>query len=266
VTVLTLRRIWALVYRHLCLFRRSWPRVLELAYWPVLEVLVWIGFSAFAARFEGFAAQAAGAVLGAVLLWEVALRSQMGFCFSFLEEVWSRNLGQLMVAPIRPAEFVAALMTMAALRTMCGVIPAFLLALGLQRLELAGVGWPIAVFVLLMAVAGWGMALAIVGLILRNGLGAESLAWIVLYGLAPLVCVYYPVATLPAALQPLALAIPFTHGFEGLRAAVNDGAVAWDHMAWCAALACVWLGAGAAVFAAQLRAARRLGLLVSIGE
>ena len=31
------RRIWGLMYRHLALYRRSWPRLLELAYWPVLQ-------------------------------------------------------------------------------------------------------------------------------------------------------------------------------------------------------------------------------------
>ena len=36
-----LRRVWGLAYRHLALYRRSWPRVLEVMYWPTLEILVW---------------------------------------------------------------------------------------------------------------------------------------------------------------------------------------------------------------------------------
>ena len=39
------RRIWGLMYRHLALYRRSWPRLLELAYWPVLQMCIW-GFTA----------------------------------------------------------------------------------------------------------------------------------------------------------------------------------------------------------------------------
>ena len=39
-----LRRIWGLTYRHLALYRRSWPRLLELMYWPVLQMCIW-GFT-----------------------------------------------------------------------------------------------------------------------------------------------------------------------------------------------------------------------------
>ncbi|RYE91683.1 MAG: ABC transporter permease, partial [Oxalobacteraceae bacterium] len=104
------RRIWGLMYRHLALYRRSWPRVVELIYWPVLQMLIWGFTTSFIAGRGGSALVVAGALLGGVLLWEVALRSQMGVAISFLEELWSRNLGHLFVSPIRPWEMVAALL------------------------------------------------------------------------------------------------------------------------------------------------------------
>jgi len=84
------RRIWGLMYRHLVLYQNSWPRLVELAYWPVLQMLIW-GFTAtfIATRMSaGPAVTAAAMLLGGVLLWEVALRSQMGVAVSFLEELW----------------------------------------------------------------------------------------------------------------------------------------------------------------------------------
>src|SRR5246127_2666088 len=121
-------RIWGLMYRHLALYRRSWPRLLELAYWPVLGMCIW-GFTAsfFASRVGNPGAVAIGMLLGAVLLWEVALRSQMGVALSFLEEIWSRNLGHVFVSPLRPSELVAALIAMSVLRMVAGVLPAVLL-------------------------------------------------------------------------------------------------------------------------------------------
>ncbi|MFO0154517.1 MAG: ABC transporter permease, partial [Alphaproteobacteria bacterium] len=93
------RRIWGLMYRHLALYRRSWPRVLELMYWPVLQMLVWGFVTAWLAGVQNNTASVtAGVLLGGVLLWEVTLRSQMGFAISFLEEIWSRNLGHIFVA------------------------------------------------------------------------------------------------------------------------------------------------------------------------
>src|SRR5690348_11055391 len=108
------RRIWGLMYRHLALYRRSWPRLLELMYWPILQMCIW-GFTAsfLATRMGGNPAiMAGGLLLSGVLLWEVTLRSQMGMSISFLEEMWSRNLGHVFVSPLRPFEMIAALIAM----------------------------------------------------------------------------------------------------------------------------------------------------------
>ena len=123
------RRIWGLMYRHLALYRRSWPRLLELAYWPVLQMCIW-GFTAsfLAVRMGNPALMAGATLLGGVLLWEVTLRSQMGMSISFLEEMWSRNLGHVFVSPLRPLEMVAALIGMSIIRMLTGVLPAILLA------------------------------------------------------------------------------------------------------------------------------------------
>ncbi len=107
------RRIWGLMYRHLALYRRSWPRLLELCYWPILQMCIW-GFTArfLAARMGNPGLMAGATLLGGVLLWEVTLRSQMGMSISFLEEMWSRNLGHVFVSPLRPFEMIAALIAM----------------------------------------------------------------------------------------------------------------------------------------------------------
>src|SRR3954471_17817849 len=121
-----LNRIWGLMYRHLALYRRSWPRLLELMYWPILQMCIW-GFTAsFLAGRANAPLLAASALLGGVLLWEVVLRTQMGVSISFLEELWSRNLGHLFVSPIRPWEMLAALVGISVLRMLTGVLPAIL--------------------------------------------------------------------------------------------------------------------------------------------
>ena len=63
----SLRRIWGLVYRHLALYGRSWPRLLELAYWPVLQMCIWGFTSAYLMTRQGFGWQAAGALIGGAL-------------------------------------------------------------------------------------------------------------------------------------------------------------------------------------------------------
>jgi ABC-2 type transport system permease protein len=263
----SLRRIWGLMYRHLALFRRSWPRLLELAYWPTLQMCIW-GFTArfIATRAGGTVTFAAGLLLGGVLLWEVALRSQMGVSISFLEELWSRNLGHVFVSPLRPWELVAALIAMSVIRMMAGVLPAILLAWALYAFNLFSLGPILVLFFVNLMVMGWSVALAVVSLILRHGAGAEALAWSVLFGLAPFSAVFYPVSILPAALRPIALALPSAHVFEGMRAVLNQGVIRWDHLAWATGLNIVWALAAALIFARQFRAARVRGALLSIGE
>ncbi len=268
----SLRRVWGLLFRHLALYRRSWPRLLELAYWPTLQMVIW-GLTArfFAARLgaagaTGALLTAGSVLLGGVLLWEVALRSQMGVAISFLEEIWSRNLGHVFVSPLRPAELVSALFAMSILRTLAGVLPAVLLAWALYAFNLFAMGPVVLLFAVNLMAMGWWVSLAVVSLILRHGAGAEALAWSVLFGLAPFSCVFYPVATLPAALRPVALALPSAHVFEGMRAALNHGVIAWGHLGWAIGLNALWMAAAALLFARQFRAARVRGALLAIGE
>ncbi|WP_284944027.1 ABC transporter permease [Acidisoma cladoniae] len=266
----SLRRVWGLIYRHLCLYRRSWPRLLELAYWPILQMCIW-GFTAsfITSRAVGGGhgiLMAASALLAGVLLWEVALRSQMGVAISFLEEIWSRNLGHVFVSPLRPWEMILGLIGVAFMRVVAGIAPAILVAYLLYAFNLFTLGPVIVLFFANLMIMGWAVALGVVSLILRHGAGAEPLAWSLLFGLTPLSAVFYPVSALPIWLQPISHAIPATHVFEGMRDALVQGHVAWGEMLWAAGLNVIWLIVAGLLFASQFHAARTRGALITIGE
>ena len=262
-----LNRIWGLMYRHLSLYRGSWPRLLDLAYWPVLQMTIW-GFTSsfFASRLGSHGAVTIGMLLGGVLLWEVALRSHLGFAVSFMEEVWSRNLGHIFISPLRPWEMLAALIGVSMVRTALGVIPAALLAFLLYHFNVLTIGPVIILFAINLMVMGWWIALGCIALILSQGGGAESLVWSMLAGLSPFAAVYYPVAIMPHWLQPVALAMPAAHVFEGVRSVVSQGIIRWDHLAWAFGLNVLWMTAASMLFLQQFRAARRNGALMNIGE
>jgi ABC-2 type transport system permease protein len=258
-----------MLYRHLALYRSSWPRLLELAYWPVLQMCIWgftVRFLAGRPGMGGTALMTGATLLGGVLLWEVALRSQMGVAISFLEELWSRNLGHVFVSPLRPRELVAALIGMSMVRMFAGVVPAILLAWALYAFNLFALGPVLVLFFANLMIMGWAVSLGVVSLILRHGAGAEALAWSVLFGLTPFSAVFYPVSVLPHWLQPVALAIPAAHVFEGMRAVLLHGVIRWDHLAAAFALNVVWMAAAALLFAQQFHQARVRGALMSIGE
>src|SRR5579871_2690857 len=117
------RRVAAMILRYWYLLRSSWPRLLELTYWPTVQMLTWGFLQLYVGQNAGFFARAGGTFIGAVLLWDILFRGQLGFSISFLEEMWSRNIGNLMMSPLRPFEFVSALMVMSVVRLAIGVVP-----------------------------------------------------------------------------------------------------------------------------------------------
>ena len=262
----TARRVGAIMLRHFFLWRGSWTRLFDLVYWPVLQVMIWGFMTEFLAGKSSWVAQAGGVFIGAVLLWDVLVRGQFGMTLSMLEEMWSRNLANLFVSPLRPWEFAVALMSLSILRSLIGVVPAALLAIPLFGYSVFGLGLPLLAFWSLLLVFGWAIGLALCGLLLRFGLAAESYAWASVFLLAPFSGVYYPVATLPGWLQPLAWCLPTTYVFEGMRAAMVDGTFRWELMLGALALDLACIAAGFAIFLGAVASARRRGSLLSTGE
>jgi ABC-2 type transport system permease protein len=259
-------RIWAMLLRYLYILRSSWPRTLELLYWPTLQVLIWGFMSQFFLQNSSYIARAFGVLLGAVMLWDLMFRSQLGLAISFLEEIWSRNLGHLFVTPLRAYEWVVSLLAMSAIRAIIGIVPAALLAIPLYHYSIFDMGLPLIGFVLVLMATGWAIGLGICGLILRHGVGAESLAWTIIFALSPISCVYYPVSILPHWLQPFAWSMPQTYVFEGLRAELFDHVFRMDYFVAAVALDAVFMAIGIGIFFISFRNARHRGALIQMGE
>ena len=265
-SVFSWRRVAAMILRNFYVLRRSWPRILELVYWPTMQMVLWGFITTFFVQHSSWVAQAAGVLISAVLLWDVLFRANLGIALPFIEEMWARNLGQLFVTPLRPYEFVVALTVMSAIRTVVAVAPASLLALPFYDVWVFQLGPPLVAFFANLLVMGWCVGLIASGLVLRAGLGAESLCWFGIFLLAPVSGIYYPIATLPEWLQVVAWAIPAAHVFEGMRSVLFDGVFRHDLLVNAVALNVVYLGLSAGFFLYMFRVARHRGLLLQQGE
>ena len=140
------RRTGAMMLRYWYLLRSSWPRLLDLVYWPTVQMITWGFLQYYIVQNAGFFAQAAGTFIGAVLLWDILFRGQLGFSISFMEEMWARNMGNLMMSPLKPIEFLIALMVMSLIRLAIGVIPMTLLALFFFDFNFFAIGLPLIAF------------------------------------------------------------------------------------------------------------------------
>ena len=260
------RRIAAMVSRYVYLLRSSWPRLLELIYWPAVQMLMWGFLQLYIGQNAGYFARAGGTFIGAVLLWDILFRGQLGFSISFLEEMYSRNLGNIMMSPLRPSEFIIALMVISVVRLSLGAVPVTFLAIAFFGFNLYAFGLALVAFFFNLMFTSWAIGIFVSGLILRNGMGAENLAWSIMFLFMPLTCVYYPVATLPTWLQPVAWILPPTYVFEGMRDLVIDKVFRPDLMLAALALNAVLFAAGVFGFLQLLQSARRHGSLMQSGE
>ena len=260
------RRVAAMVLRYWYLLRSSWVRVIDLIYWPAVQMLMWGFLQAYIGENASFFARVAGLFIGAVILWDILFRGQIGFSLSFLEEMYAHNLGNLMMSPLRTAEFLSALMIMSIIRLAVGLVPVSLLAIAFFGFNVWGLGLALAAFFANLILTSWAVGIFVSGLVLRHGLGAETFAWSIMFLFLPLTCVYYPVAILPGWLQYAAWALPPTYVFEGMRALLIDHTFRSDLMLQALALNAVYFAAAVTAFLKLLDSAREQGSLLASGE
>lgn len=259
-------RITAVILRHLYVLRRSWPRILELAYWPTVQMVMWGFVTRFFMQHSSWVAEASGVLISAVLLWDVFFRGNLGVALVFMEEMWARNLAQLFASPLRPIELICALTLLSLLRTVVGVLPAALLSLPLFGVSVFAMGMPLAALFTNLLMFGWSIGLVIAALVLRLGLGAESLAWVAVFAIAPLCGVYYPIDVLPSWVQPLSWALPPAYVFEGMRAVLFAHSLRVDLLLTATLLNLGYFAAALAFFLRMCHVARVRGLLLMQGE
>ncbi len=183
-----------------------------------------------------------------------------------MEEIWSRNLGQLFVSPLKPLELVLSLMTISFIRTTIAMIPAALLAIPLYSFSLFQMGLSLMFFFTSLLMTGWILGIFIIAAIIRFGVAAESLAWGAIFTLAPLSAVYYPVETLPEWIRWLSLSFPQTYVFEGMREVLFSNNFNSNYFIKSIILNIIYAIIAVIVFLLSFEGARKRGGLINTGE
>src|SRR5438552_12731036 len=180
------RRVRALIRRHAYLLLKSWPRLVSMIYYPTVTMVLWGFVTIYLKPTNHFLKDAPGFFIGAVLLWDVLFRGQLGVSLTFIEELYARNLGNLFVSPLTLPEYIAGQLAMSVLRALIGVGGACIFAWLLFRYSIFSLGIPLLAFFANLLVFGWAIGLAMSGMIMRLGLGAEELAWAAIFIVAPI--------------------------------------------------------------------------------
>ncbi len=256
-----LGRVGAVLLRHFYLMRGSPARVVPLFAWVAVDIVLW----GFITRYLNAVARPGfdfvPMLLGAVLLWDFFSRVMHGVTTAFFEDVWSRNFLNLFVTPLTLAEYLGGLVVSTVATSAIGLLVMLLLAAGVFGLSFFAFGLALVPFLLVLFLFGVALGILGSGVVLRLGPAAEWFIWPIPAIVSPFVGVFYPLSTLPVWMQHLALLLPPSYVFEGMRTILAGGSPPALLLALGALLAAVYVVLACWFFAWVYRYAVRSGLL-----
>ena len=259
-------KIFALSLRHVYLIKGSFPRILDLIYWPTIQIILWGFISKFFSMYSDYYSNTIGVILSCAILYDFLFRSSISFNMLFLEEIWSRNFTNLFVAPLKVSEIITALTSTALVRTLIGIVPAIILMSPLFGVSLLKMGPALLLLFLSLYLFGTTLGLLVTSGLLRFGPAFENTAWSSLFLLAPLGCVYYPLSILPEWLQVLAKILPLVYIFEEARSILVNNIIDYKNIITALVLNFIYFTSSIIIFYLSFHGARRKGTLVNMGE
>jgi ABC-2 type transport system permease protein len=211
------RRIETVIRRHAYVLWRSPNRWFDIAFFPVMDVVLFGSLGTYAARQGQGSGSGVAYMLAGIMLFHVLFQVQVAMGTGFMEETWSRNLLNVMVTPVTEIEYVAGLALFGLFKLGFALLVLSAMALAFFGFGLGELGWSLLPVSAILILAGWAIALLVIGMMLRFGQSAEILTYGLSFMLLSLSGVFYPVNALPGLIQPLARALPTTHAFIAMR-------------------------------------------------
>ncbi|MBI2011957.1 ABC transporter permease [Candidatus Daviesbacteria bacterium] len=225
-----LYRIYGIILRFLYILRRSPDRWSDYFYWPTLDLFTWGLTTSFFVTLSSSTSPIITMILSGLLFWLIVWRGQYEISINLLEEVWNKNLFNIFASPLKFSEWVMALVVLGIIKAALSFGIGMILATIFYKLNFFVYGFYVIPFMILLVMMGWSIGFFVAGLILRFGTKIQTLAWSFAALLSPFSAVYFPLSILPEWAQKIALLMPASHVFEGIREVINTGEVSGDKL------------------------------------
>jgi ABC-2 type transport system permease protein len=254
-------RVGAIVLRIMYLYRGSPQRVFPIFVWVAVDIVLW----GFLTRYLNSVSRAdfnfVPALLGAVLLWDFLTRVMQGVTMTLFEDVWSRNFLNFFATPLRTSEYLAGMVIAAVITSLLSLIVMLVFAQAAFGLSFLTYGAALAPFLMVLFLTGIALGIAASSIVLRLGPASEWLIWPVPMLISPFAGVFYPVTVLPGWMRAIALILPPSYVFEGMRSVVAGNPAPWDRLAVGGGLALIYLVLACLLFFAMYRTVIRSGII-----
>ena len=249
------RRVMAVVKRDLLVQKRNPGYWFLLLILPLVDGLLFGSIGVAYGQGDGPVRMLVTGIFLFHMIWQLTLAGSLGL----LEEVWSRNLLNLIATELTERACLGALGIVGLLRTVVSVTVIALVGFGFYAVAPDDAGWVLIPAAAILLLFGWAITLGVIAATIQYGDSAEVFSWGTLVLIMPLSGFFYPIESLPTALEAIARVIPLTYVFQAVQQGLETGTVAWGDLGIAALGTVVLLGLMSWLLAHQLHRFRREG-------
>ncbi|MBI2621326.1 MAG: ABC transporter permease [Candidatus Levybacteria bacterium] len=196
---------------------RSYDRLSDMFYWPVMDILVWGITGLYFASLSQNPKETTTVLLTGLIFWVITWRSQYEITVNLLTELWDRNLVNIFSSPLKLSEWITSVIIYGGTKMSISLVFSAATAFILYKYAFFQFGaWLVPIFINL-GITGWVIGFIVASIIIRYGLKAQTLAWTGAYIIVPFSAIYYPLSILPDWAQKISLLIPSSYVFEAMR-------------------------------------------------
>jgi len=215
-------RIKALFLRHLYPLRRDFDLMSDMAYWPLVDTLLWGVTGQWLSDTSGVTSFLATVLIGLVL-WNVIWRAQSEVGRNLMDEVWNQNLVNLFSTPLTTLEWLMSVVGLSLIKTLITLSIITPVMYFLYHVNVLTLGLWMPVFFGLCVMSGWWIGLIAAGIVLRGGPRAQTVIWTLPGAILPFSAIYFSVDKLPQAMQVISWLLPTTYVMESMRSWLLSG-------------------------------------------
>jgi ABC-2 type transport system permease protein len=216
-------RIYAIVLRNLYSFRRNYDRWFDAFYWAIMDLLLWGLATTYISELSPEFAKVTVIIVSGITFWFIVTRSQYETNVALLEDIWSRNLLNIFISPLKFSEWIVGVLIIGIIKALITFITAMGVAYLLYKVNILSTGLWIPLLIVLLLMTGWWTSFFITSAILRFGSKIQTFAWTLVVLLAPFSGIYYPISALPHWAQTISYFLPTTYVFTSLRQLITTG-------------------------------------------
>lgn len=225
--MIRLQAIWALVLRHIYVWKRDVNLILMALYWPLLDIFLWGSLGLWMQQTQvSDGADYKVTILLGLLLWQVIGRGCNIMVNAFIEEIWANNVINLFALPLKLIEWVCGVILFFAIMMSFGSLFCMAMMTMLYKISFLYLLSTFALFIMpLLISAIWIGFTALIPIIVFGKRGIEF-CYVIIWFLMPFSGALYPIEVLPVWAQKVSSALPMCYVFKGMRSYVMHHDVA----------------------------------------